>query len=370
MTFFTELTVRKRVFPLRMRFSHSLAARDSVETLLVEVRARGGAAGHGQALPRTYLTGETPESAREDIEGRWWNAVRRLDVEEDDDFPRLVERFAPLFAQADAERKNASYAAVECAAVDAALHALGRPAATPELSTRPPLPLVGVIGATSPRKAALTARLLRFLGYGMFKVKVGRDAAADTARLAAVRRAIGGGARLAVDANAAWEADEAAARMRGLKAFGVTLVEEPLRAGEGKGVDYLRLERETGMAVMADESVCTVDDAKALLEAGSPSWWNLRFAKNGGFAGLTALAALAREGGVSVYGGVLVGETGVLAAAGRAGMFLTGARCGEYGFSRVLLKGDPFRGSPAGYRGILPPPTGRERGLGVSCARF
>ncbi len=365
-TFFTDMTLHRCVFPLRMRFAHNNATRDSAETLIVRIRARGGCDGYGQALPREYLTGESIDSAEADIRDRWWPAVRRMDIPGNADFRTLLAAFRPLFRQADSLRKNASYAAVECAAFDAALRASGNPAGTEESFAAAPLPVTGVIGATSPAKAFLFAGAYRAMGCGAIKVKVGRDAAADSARLRAVRKAAGSAARLLVDANGAWAPEEAEARMRGLAAFGVGLVEEPLMPAAAKGFDYLRLERETGVAVMADESVCAVDDAQALLEAGSPSWWNLRFAKNGGFCGLAALGALARDSGVSVHAGVLVGETGVLAAAGRAGAFLSGARSAEYGFSRVLLRGDPFRGSPAAYRGALPPPRADARGLGVA----
>lgn len=361
-TFFTKLTLRRCAFPLRLRFSHNLATRDAAETLLVELRTNAGAPGHGQSLPRAYLTGETLDTAEEDIKTRWRPMLQTLQFPENATLPDILAAFRPLHEEADALRKTASYAAVECAAVDALLRAPVLPAGLP------PLPLTAALPAASPRKAAALALLLRALGYRRFKVKVTKNREADESRLRAVRRAIGSTARLAVDANGAWSLEEARERIPALRAFGVTLVEEPLqKSGNGNIPDYPGLERDTGIPVMLDESLCTLSDARALLAANaSPSHWNLRFAKNGGFSGVLALAALAHSNNITICSGVLVGETGVLASAGRTAAFLAGAATAEYGFSRIFLRGDPFRGSPAGYRGTLPPPTGTERGLGVT----
>lgn len=346
-SFFTNLTVRRCRLPFRFAFAHNLAARNAADTLLLEVRARDGGTGHGQALPREYLTGETLESAAEDITQKWWPALQKLNIPATADFPELIESLGPLFAEADARRKNASYAALECAVADAVLQPRSFPA--------PPIPLTAVIGMTTPLKAFVHAGLLRALGYRHFKVKVGPDEKSDDARLAAVRRALGKKSTLAVDANAAWTPEEALRRMRNLKKFGVSLVEEPLTGRAGEYFNYRQLEQDSGIPTMADESLCTLADARRLLDAGSPSWWNLRFAKNGGFSGLSTLAAIARDAKISVYCGALVGETGILAAADRLGMFLTHAERGEYAFPRVLLKNDPFRGSPPGYRGFFSP---------------
>ncbi len=367
---FAGITVWKAAFDLRLSFSHNLATRDRAETLIVSIETSNGGVGHGQALPRTYLTGETLDSALADIRDRWWPALAELAIPPDADFAAAAEALRPVFEQADALRKNASYAAVDIAALDAFAAGRGIPAAFPP----PPaadsaggreLPLVGVITAAAPGRSAWIARLMRLFGYRRFKVKVGRDAGADERRLAAVRRAIGPDAWLAVDANAAWGWDEAAERMRGFARHGVALVEEPLAAEPAAKADFAALERLAGSPVMADESICTLADAGSLLARGTPSWWNLRLAKNGGFAGWTALSRLAAERGVMVYGGVLVGETSVLAAAARAAWFSGGAVSGEYGCPRIFLKGDPFRGGPGGFAGRMTPPSAETPGLGV-----
>ncbi|MDR1612665.1 MAG: hypothetical protein LBT97_07760, partial [Planctomycetota bacterium] len=75
----SSLDVRCVVLPFRMRVSHSLASRDSAETLLVSVATPGGERGYGQALPRSYLTGETVEEAEDSIRNQWWPAIRALE---------------------------------------------------------------------------------------------------------------------------------------------------------------------------------------------------------------------------------------------------------------------------------------------------
>ncbi len=368
---FTGIAVWKAAFDLRLDFSHNLASRNRVDTLLVAVRASHGGVGHGQALPRIYLTGESLESALADIRDSWWPALAETAIPADADFAEAVGALQPIFAQADARRKNASYAAVDIAALDAFSAGKGmRAGFAPDQSAAsaaggPIVPLVGVISAGNPGRSAWLARTLRFLGYRRFKVKVGRDEEADERRLAAVRRAIGPKAWLAVDANAAWDWDEAVLRMRGLARHGVGLVEEPLRAAVAATADFSQLEKLAGVPIMADESICTLTDARDLLARGTPSWWNLRLGKNGGFAGWANFSRLAAGRGIRIYGGVLVGETALLAAAARAAWAGGLAAMGEYGFPRLFLRGDPFRGGPGGFFGAMAPAQAGTRGLGV-----
>lgn len=366
------ITCLQAEFSLRLTFAHNLAERTTVHTILVQVAENGKTAGWGQALPRNYLTGETIESCMHDLTTLWPHEVEQVlfprSSDKNNRIPAHVflDCLRPLYEQADSNRKNASYSAFETALVDHLCRAnaiegrtmWGMPAAR--------VPLVGVIPAMGVRKSYWLARLLKLLGYSRFKVKVGKDEATDTRRLEAVREAIGSSSWLAVDANAAWEAEEACRRIAGLRKFSVSLAEEPLTPAAKDMLTLGELEKETGMAIMADESLCTLADADRLLGEGSPSWWNLRIGKNGGFSGLRALSRKAAQANVKLYGGVLVGETSCLAAAGRAAMGLVNYECMEYGFPRVFIKGDPFRGGPGGFSGTAFPLKAGRFGLGVT----
>lgn len=361
-TTITALHVWRGEVALRMNFRHHLASRDQVETLIVSATTSAGTVGYGQALPREYLTGETIDSCLDDIRRRWRPMLADLVFDPEEGGRAFLEVLRGVYAAADERRLLASYAPVDLAVVDAVARA-GKIEGRLLWGAAPrEAPLVGVISATSPGKAAMMARGLRIMGYRHFKVKVGENESADTRRLQAVRSSIGPTAWLSVDANGAWEAAEARERIDGMRRFGVAVVEEPLRPDSGTTLG--RLEKDVGVPVMADESLCGRADAEKLLAEGSPSWWNLRLAKVGGFSGLAELGRLAAAHNIKAYGGILVGETSCLAAAGMAATGLADFHCLEYGFPRFLLRGDPFRGGPGGFTGKSQ--VSHRYGLGVT----
>jgi L-alanine-DL-glutamate epimerase-like enolase superfamily enzyme len=198
------------------------------------------------------------------------------------------------------------------------------------------------------------------MGFKQFKLKVtGTD---DLAKVRAVRRIIGPSSDLRVDANGAWNVGQAITMARKLLEFGVSSVEQPIPAGDP--VALAEVQRKGGLPVMADESLCTRADARAIAAARAADLWNIRLAKVGGFSGVLEMVRMAKENGIRIHLGVLVGETSLLAAAGRACAGLADYAHVEFGFASLLLRADPFRGGPMGFFAIGKP-LGRKPGLGV-----
>ncbi len=345
-----RLTVWQGALPFRIGFKHNLAARRQAETLVLRIVDAAGNQGYSQALPRQYLTGETLSSCLDDVCNRWFPKISCLQFDLQAGPDAWLAMVLPLYREADGIRHTASYAALEIAVFTCLLRQAAAITWQDILQNSVTAPLVGVIPEVGQRQAAWMARIFKWLGYTRIKVKVGRDEAGDARRLAAVRNVLGPHGWLAVDANQAWTAEEAVQRLAGLKHYGVNLVEEPLQPASGMTLGMV--EKQTGIPVMADESLCIRADAETLLAQGSPSWWNLRLLKNGGFSGVWSLSNLAYHNGIKVYGGILVGETSCMAAAGRIAMAKSRFVCLENGFPRVLLKNDPFRGGPGGFSGI------------------
>jgi O-succinylbenzoate synthase len=122
--------------------------------------------------------------------------------------------------------------------------------------------LVPALPAEAAARAAADAAAS---GFGTVKVKVGTGAAADLDRVAAVRAAVGPRVQLRVDANGTWDLEEAAALVSRLSRYDIELVEEPVAGIE----ELARLRRRVSVPVAADESLRSLDDARALARLGA-----------------------------------------------------------------------------------------------------
>jgi muconate cycloisomerase len=123
------------------------------------------------------------------------------------------------------------------------------------------------------------------------------------------------------------------------------------------------LERATGIPVMVDETLVSLADAQALIDAGVRGPWNLRLGKCGGLTGVAALAALAHATGRRVQLGAHVGETTLTANATRAAALFASPLRVDSSFSAWLIAGDPFAAPSAPWPAAVLPQLGEDYGF-------
>jgi muconate cycloisomerase len=169
---------------------------------------------------------------------------------------------------------------------------------------------------------------------------------------------------LRLDANGGWTYDQAVEVLNAVAPFDVAAVEQPLPRGVAGQLAQLR--SATPVPVMADESLVTACDAERLIAAGAVDFFNVRVSKCGGLARSLAMAARATACGIGVQVGCQVGETAILAAAGRhLAATLPAVTFVEGAFGTLLLTEDvsleSVRFGQRGEAGLL---TGE--GLGVA----
>lgn len=318
-----ELTVHIIRIPLKKAIKHASHTRTSTDNLLVRCRLDNGLEGHGEGVPREYVTGESVESGLELLK------QSNLSSQFTDcrDFPSAVSmaeglRLTPVPGDDRLCQGNAARCALELAILDAYGQAFQQPlrAVTallaPELyQPRDKVRYSGAITSSKGFKLRLLTWMLRIYRFKQIKVKVGIAGQDDVERLRVIRSRGGASMDLRIDANEAWTPAEAAARIRELEPFGITAVEQPVPHADVAALAAIRKEIHT--PIMLDESLCSRIDAERAIAQQTCDIFNIRLSKCGGFIPSLRLAQLARRHGLTCQLGCQVGETAVLSAAGR-----------------------------------------------------
>jgi L-alanine-DL-glutamate epimerase-like enolase superfamily enzyme len=156
---------------------------------------------------------------------------------------------------------------------------------------------VGFLSAKLETVIAASERSLA-RGMGGIKLKVGGEPREDAARVAAVRKALGGDVAIMVDANQAW--DRAAAKRIGrrLEEYDLTWIEEPLDAYDVKGHAALREALDTPIA--SGEMLSSATDLRRFLEADAVDVIQPDAVRIGGITPYRRVSDLADELGVTV----------------------------------------------------------------------
>jgi len=189
-------------------------------------------------------------------------------------------------------------------ALDAALWAVeARAAGRPvwQLAGLPaPKPAVTAFTLSLGEPASMAAAAARAAGRPLLKVKLGGEG--DEERIRAVRAAAPG-ATLIVDANEAWREADLDRHLAACAAAGVALIEQPLPAGADAVLDGFA----SPVPLCADESFHGADGLDAL--ARRYTFVNLKLDKTGGLTAAIGVAQAARERGLGLMVGCMLGTS-------------------------------------------------------------
>jgi muconate cycloisomerase len=295
-------------------FRHSAHDRRACDSVVVRVVDEEGAIGFGEGAPRPYVTGETPASVVEHLVLEVWPRMVATELPD----PAVeglacLDEVIPEVASAGVIAPNAARSAMELALIDCALRSRGAALGALLPPRRSSISYSGVITAAEPELAARRAGQMKLIGLDDIKLKVGIGD--DVERVRAVREAIGPEVTLRVDANGAWDLDEALVFAEAVVGCDIAALEQPLPRHAVADLAVLRKASE--IPLVADESLVTLEDAELLLGFEAVDVFNVRVSKCGGLHRSAEIIRLADEAGVAVQLGSHVGETAVLSAAGR-----------------------------------------------------
>lgn len=311
--------------PLKRPFSHASATRHDSENVIVRCELADGTIGWGEGVPRSYVTGETPEGCLAQLAATPVAEQLAADCNSWPDVIRLCESFHPTVDRDDPRGcyGNALRCAVELSMLDAFGQKFGEPISAIARHFEPARPILatansvryGVVIDSGNRGLRRKALVRRVYGFRDCKVKVGAAEDDDVARLRIIRRWSGPRMDVRLDANEAWHADELLARIEPLRVFNISSIEQPVPHEEVGRLAELR--KSLGVAVMLDESLTSMADAEAAIAGRTCDLFNIRLSKCGGFLNSLRLAAAGKSAGLGYQLGCHPGESGILSAAGR-----------------------------------------------------
>ncbi|MEO9904373.1 N-acetyl-D-Glu racemase DgcA [Nisaea sp.] len=299
---YRSVTVRRESWPLQSVFRISRGARTESEVVVVEI-AGDDVAGMGECFPYKRY-GETLDSVAAQIESVAGELANGMD------------RAGLAVALAPGAARNA----IDCALWDIEAKQTGK--RVWELASLPepkPVTTVFTLGVDDPE--VMGAKAAENAARPVLKLKMTGDEK-DLERVALIHKNAPN-AKLVVDANEGWSVAQYQEYAPKFAALGVTMIEQPLPAGDDEGLKGLN----RVVPVCADESCHDSKTLDAL--AGKYDMINIKLDKTGGLTEALLLRDRALEMGFEVMVGCMVGTSlamapGVLVAQGCAVVDLDG----------------------------------------------
>jgi o-succinylbenzoate synthase len=303
------LVERVETVPYALRFREPyITARGTLERremILLRLQTDNGPQGLGEAVPLSLRGGaglaEIQEALREA-----GDRLVGLDLNPGTEDPLAVAVATFLELVRPRKLPPPAAAALECALFDLAAKERDEPLwATLQAESGAPVETNATLTAGSTAALVAQAESWAADGFRTFKLKLG--AGDDEAAVAAVRHALGPAARIRVDANEAWEADEAIRVLRALEALDIELAEQPVSGLRAMA----RVARDVAIPLAADEAVNDEADAHRAVQRRACEFATAKLSKVGGIGTAAAIAAV-----IPTYlSSALDGPVGIAAAA-------------------------------------------------------
>ena len=281
------LLARIERWPIAGSFTISRGAKTEAVTVVAEV-SQGGLTGRGECVPYPRY-GETPAATLATLQAMQEPLRRGLDR------PALQAAMPP----------GAARNALDCALLD--LEAKTRGQRVWDLLGRSePRACVTAYTISLASPEAMAAATAKAAHRPLLKIKLGGDG--DGKQIAAVRKAAPE-SELIVDANEAWTPANLEQNLAACVEAGVTLVEQPLPAGQDEMLARIR----RPLVVCADESVhdrASLDGLRDRYDAV-----NIKLDKTGGLTEALAMADAAQALGFEIMIGCMVATSLAMAPA-------------------------------------------------------
>jgi L-alanine-DL-glutamate epimerase-like enolase superfamily enzyme len=282
-------------FRLREGYRIAGASFETADNVILKVVTADGRTGFGCAAPAEEVTGESADACRRACRDVLVPLLRGSDAA---DREGLHARALAALPGAPAAR-----AAVDIALCDLMGQRAGVPLARLLGMRRHRLPTSITLGIGDPDEVLRKAGRHVAEGFRILKVKVGEDWRADARLIHLLRGGFGSGIVLRADANQGYSEEDAGRFLAAVADDDLELLEQPTIATDLAAME--RVQRATSVPIMADESVRSPDEARALVRAGAARLVNIKLMKCGGLLAGSEIAGITHAAGMGAMLGCM-----------------------------------------------------------------
>jgi L-alanine-DL-glutamate epimerase-like enolase superfamily enzyme len=296
--------------PMKFTFSQSNNTTQTSSAMIIRISSQAGAVGYGECCPRLYVTGESLDTVKQDIE-----KIRPLLLSRTFDNMFDIRHFATH--ELPAKIGLSSICGIELALMDAwskthqqsLIDAIGGNRETVTHYT-------GILPQGSPKVLAIALQQLSFFKFKELKVKVNANLQQSLETIRLIRSDFFPDINIRVDANTAWSYEDAVEQIPALLDQGVDTFEQIFPKDKLGDLQKITAAFGDHAKIMADESLTSYASAQHLIEHKICNHFNLKLSKNGGFWNALRLYDLIQDNDLSCQLGAHFGETSILTATG------------------------------------------------------
>lgn len=300
-----DIEVKVIELPLKKQWKIALYAAKTRGHAVVKIRTQDGVIGYGEASPSPAFMGETADTIKLVIDKYLKPNLIGLNAFDVD----LIH-----------ERMNSAiygnYAAKST--IDIALYdIMGKALGVPVYKIlggkyRSEIELSWVVGMQDLEGSIEEAKEKLKKGYKALKVKVGNTPEIDYKLVESIRKAVGEGVPIRLDANQGYDYKTAVEAFRRIEEFGLESIEQPVRRWDIDGMKYVKDHIKT--PIMADESVSSLHDVYRIIKERAADIVNIKVGKVGGLTIAKKIANALEIGGFTGTAGSNL-EVGIGSAA-------------------------------------------------------
>ena len=310
-----KINIYNILLPFSGDFSHSRKKGSSANNIVVEIIAdQEKIKGYGEGAPRLYVTGESQASATKSISH----------LLQKDSFPWELNDVSQIWDFVDglpnSKEHNSAICALEMSLLDALCKRQNKSITDyfPKDFYTSTIYYGAAIPLSNKKRIMEICRLIGKMRISKLRLKMGKAFERNKEAIETVKLLFGDDCDLRIDLNGAWDHETASNHVSLIKKHDVKVVEQPMMPGDPGLTEFAEIMQNYGVILMADESVCSLEDVERIIKEGNYKMVNVRLSKCGGFRRSLRIIDHLRMKGLSFQIGCQLGESGILSAAGRA----------------------------------------------------